>query len=152
MDEDQIRVAFISALKELASGPHGRQYRDYNGLFKAFFNAARKLGFLDNDPVLIHDPSGPPLAFRDKYQSIVSTLFWEHVIGGMVSVVEDPIRYDVHRFKITEFGRNALDEEVNIYDPTGTVDWLKRHTAGEFDEIVEQYYAEALACFRRGCF
>ena len=149
MDDHQKRAAFTEALKKLSNRPF--PYCQYWQLFNEFFSVTKELGLLDAGFSNNYSGSEPPSGFYDSYWGTVSALFWEHVVGGVITVGGDRNNFSLEQFRITDYGKKVLQEEICIYDPTGTVDWLKAQADGEIDAIVEQYYVEAMTCFRRGC-
>lgn len=136
MDNTQLRAAFVEALKRV--DPVNTQFAVLTG---EITNVALEKGFVDTTDY-----------FHRKYWDGINLLFWEHIISGVLAIGLNKDNPDHPFFRITKFGAKMLeDESILVYDPTGTIDSIKKQIDGEIDPVVREYFGEALICFGRGC-
>mgnify|MGYP000170961046 CR=1 FL=1 len=82
---------------------------------------------------------------------ILHEFYLERVIATGTSSWSSPDRLSWPFVWVTDYGMQVLNNTAfTPYDPDGYLRRLREHIEN-LDPIVEQYAAEALECFRRGC-
>lgn len=82
----------------------------------------------------------------------INEIIWDLIVERVLTVGADRANRDWPWLRITEFGKQIVDDEnANYYDPEGYIDRIKS-LISDLDSVIEQYSIEGLNCFKRRLF
>ena len=154
MNHIELRQVFIEALKRIGQSPQ------MVTLLNEMFSVGLDRDLITSDDLrgsnieqLKRDSRrGAPSIFVNAYWPEISALFWSFVTKGLISIGRSADQCELPFFQITRFGQEILhSDKISILDPSGITSNLKR-TCPQLDPIVEEYLAEAAACYDVSCY